>query len=149
MESELLIARNPDNPQVVGRVGMCSQVSDGELAQKEAEAKAKQLPKPVTYHLLCAVPEVETTYESGLVKADKTMQYEELMTAVLFVVSMGPDAFADKARFPNGPSCARGDFVLVRPNSGTRLKIHGREFRIISDDSVQATVEDPRGIARP
>jgi co-chaperonin GroES (HSP10) len=61
---------------------------------------------------------------------------------------MGPDAYADKSRFPNGPSCKVGDFVIVRPNSGTRLKIHGREFRVINDDLVEATVEDPRGIQR-
>jgi len=51
-------------------------------------------------------------------------------------------------RFPSGPSCKEGDFVIVRPNSGTRLKIPGREFRIINDDSVEAVVEDPRGITR-
>jgi co-chaperonin GroES (HSP10) len=84
----------------------------------------------------------------GIVKASDTMMREELLTPVLFVVKMGPDAYADKERFPNGPSCKVGDFVIVRPNSGTRLKIHGREFRIINDDSVEAVVEDPRGITR-
>jgi co-chaperonin GroES (HSP10) len=67
---------------------------------------------------------------------------------VLFVVKMGPDAYADKERFPNGPSCKVGDFVLVRPNTGTRLKIHGQEMRIINDDSVEATIQDPRGVKR-
>ena len=70
------------------------------------------------------------------------------LVPVLFVVKVGPDAYADKTRFPSGPSCKVGDFVIVRPNSGTRLKIHGREFRIINDDSVEAVVEDPRGIGR-
>ena len=113
-----------------------------------AEQKAKQLPSPVTYHLLCALPEIEESYESGLVKADKTIQFEELLSPVLFVMAIGPDAYADKTRFPNGPSCKVGDFVLVRPNTGTRIKIHGRELRLINDDSVQAVVEDPRGIGR-
>ena len=149
MESDLLLATNPDNPRIIGRIGTASQKSEAALEQEAADCKARQLPRPVTYHLLCSVPEAEKAYESGLVKADKTLQYEELTTAVLFVVSMGPDAFADKTRFPHGPSCASGDFVLVRPNSGTRVRIHGREFRIIADDSVQATVEDPRGIVRP
>jgi co-chaperonin GroES (HSP10) len=52
------------------------------------------------------------------------------------------------ARFPSGPACKEGDFVIVRPNSGTRLKIHGTEWRIINDDSIEAVVEDPRGIQR-
>lgn len=113
-----------------------------------AEEKAKQLPEPATYHILCALPEIDDTYESGLVKAGQTLHFEELLSPVLFVVKMGPDSYADKARFPSGPSCKVGDFVLVRPNTGTRLKIHGREFRIINDDSVEAVVEDPRGIGR-
>lgn len=113
-----------------------------------AEDKAKQLPDPATYHILCALPEIDDTYESGLVKAGQTLHFEELLSPVLFVVKMGPDSYADKARFPSGPSCKVGDFVLVRPNTGTRLKIHGREFRIINDDSVEAVVEDPRGIGR-
>ena len=121
------------------------------LLNKNAEQKAKQLPDPKTFHLLCVVPEAMEEYadsEAGLLKDSKTMHYEEVLTPVLFVVKLGPDAYADKARFPSGPSCKAGDFIIVRPNSGTRLKIHGREFRIINDDSVEAVVEDPRGITR-
>lgn len=110
--------------------------------------KAKQLPEPATYHLLCGLPQTEEKYDSGLVKSGQTMHFEETLSPVLFVVKMGPDCYADKTRFPSGPSCKVGDFVLVRPNSGTRVKIHGREFRIINDDSVEAVVEDPRGISR-
>jgi co-chaperonin GroES (HSP10) len=68
---------------------------------------------------------------------------------VLFVAKIGPDAFKDAARFPSGPSCKVGDFILVRPNTGTRMKIHGTEWRLINDDSIQAVVQDPRGIQRP
>jgi co-chaperonin GroES (HSP10) len=114
-----------------------------------AEEKAKQVPDPATYHLLCVLPEIEEEYgDTGLVKAGQTMHYEELLSPVLFVVKMGPDAYKDEKRFPNGPSCKVGDFVLVRPNTGTRIKIHGKEFRIINDDSVEAVVQDPRGISR-
>lgn len=113
-----------------------------------AEEKAKQLPKPATYHILCALPEIEKEYDSGLIKANQTLHFEEVMSPVLFVIEMGPDCYADKERFPSGPSCKVGDFVLCRPNTGTRVKIHGREFRIINDDSVQGVVEDPRGISR-
>jgi co-chaperonin GroES (HSP10) len=100
---------------------------------------------------LCVVPEAMEEYhdsEVGLIKDSKTMHYEEVLTPVLFVVKLGPDCYKDATRFPSGPSCKEGDFIIVRPNSGTRLKIHGREFRIINDDSVEAVVEDPRGITR-
>ena len=112
------------------------------------EDRAKQLPDPQGFRLLCAIPEIEKTTEGGILKADVTLEREELLTTVLFVVKMGPDAYRDEKRFPSGPWCKEGDFVLVRPNAGTRVEIHGREFRIINDDSVEAVVEDPRGIRR-
>jgi co-chaperonin GroES (HSP10) len=118
------------------------------LLNKPVEDKAKQIPIPKTYHLLCMLPEAKEEYEGGLLKASQTMQYEELLSPVLFVAKIGPDAFKDEKRFPSGPSCEVGDFVIVRPNSGTRMKIHGTEWRIINDDSVEAVVEDPRGIQR-
>lgn len=112
------------------------------------EEKATQLPRPSGYHILCAIPEKEKEYESGLLKADETVRNEEVLTTVLFVVALGPDAYRDEKKFPNGPWCKQGDFVLVRPHSGSRLVIHGREFRLINDDTVEAVVDDPRGIHR-
>lgn len=118
------------------------------ILNASTEDKAKQIPEPSTFHLLCVLPEIDEEYESGLIKAGQTLQFEELLSPVLFVVKVGPDAYKDEKRFPNGPSCKAGDFVLVRPNTGTRIKIHGKEFRLINDDSVEAVVEDPRGITR-
>jgi co-chaperonin GroES (HSP10) len=118
------------------------------VLDKNDEDKATQLPDPSGYRILCAIPEIEEKYDSGIIKADATMHHEEVLSTVFFVVKMGPDCYKDAVRFPNGPWCKVGDFVLARPNSGTRLKIHGREFRIINDDSVEGTVLDPRGIKR-
>jgi len=121
------------------------------LMYKKAEEKAKQLPKPAGYRILCAIPEAEARYEDseiGLIKADETMRNEETLTTVLFVVELGPDCYKDTTKFPTGPWCKKGDFILVRPYAGSRLVIHGREFRIINDDTVEGIVDDPRGIKR-
>lgn len=136
--SEILIGSNPNNPQVVGMYS----------SDATADEKASQLPKPSGYHILCAIPEVDKMYDSGLAKAGETMHIEEVLTTVLFVVDLGPDCYKDPSKFPSGPWCKKGDFVLVRPNSGSRLVIHGREFRMINDDTVEGTVDDPRGIKR-
>ena len=136
--TDILIGTNPDNPAVVGSINI----------EASNEEKAKQLPKPSGYRILCAIPEIDKEYESGLVKADETVHYEEVLTTVLFVIAIGPDCYKDSTRFPTGPWCKEGDFVLVRPNAGTRVIIHGREFRIINDDSVEAVVDEPRGIRR-
>jgi co-chaperonin GroES (HSP10) len=136
--SEILIGSNPDNPQVVGMYS----------SEATAEEKARQLPRPSGYHILCAIPEIEKEYDSGIVKADETVRNEEILTTVLFVVDLGPDCYKDASKFPSGPWCQKGDFVLVRPNAGSRLVIHGREFRLINDDTVEGVVADPRGIKR-
>ena len=138
MTDSILLATDASNPQVVGAYQM--NATDAE--------KATQLPKPSGYRILCAIPEIEKEFDSGIVKADTTLHYEELLTTVLFVVDLGPDCYKDTNRFPTGPWCKKGDFILVRPNSGSRLVIHGREFRMINDDSVEGIVEDPRGIRR-
>ena len=136
--SEILIGANPDNPQVVGMY----------RPEATAEEKATQLPRPSGYKILCAIPETDKEYDSGLVKADETLRIEEALATVLFVVKLGPDCYTDKTRYPSGPWCKEGDFVLVRPNAGSRLVIHGREFRMINEDTVEGTVDDPRGIRR-
>jgi co-chaperonin GroES (HSP10) len=125
-------------------------LSGQELKNKEEtqEQKTTQLPEVKGYRILCAVPTVDEKYESGLIKADKTKNIEEHSTVVLFVMKLGDMAYQDKDRFPTGPWCKEGDFVITRAYSGTRIKIHGKEFRIINDDTVEAVVDDPRGYER-
>ena len=134
--SEILIGSNPDN------------VNETTVLPESAEDKAKQLPVPQGYRMLVGIPNAEKEYSSGIIKADDTLRMEEVLSTVFFVIKMGPDCYKDTNKFPTGPWCKEGDFILARPNTGTRLKIHGREFRIINDDSVEAVVEDPRGITR-
>ena len=117
-------------------------------ATKEQAEKAKLLPEPKGYRILCAVPQVEEEFDGGIIKADDTKKVEEQTTVVLFVVKMGELAYKDEGRFPTGSWCKEGDFILTRPYTGTRVVIHGREFRLINDDSVEAVVQDPRGIRR-
>jgi len=120
------------------------------LLNKDPEEKARQVPDPATYHILCMLPKAEEEFsETGILKSTTAMLHEELLSPVLFVAKIGPDAFKDKKRFPSGASCKVGDFIITRPNTGTRMKIHGTEWRLINDDSVEAVVQDPRGIQRP
>jgi co-chaperonin GroES (HSP10) len=115
------------------------------------EEKATSLPDPTGWKLLCVVPDVSEKLDGtdlDLVKPTSFMKQEEHATTVLFVLKVGPDAYKDQAKFPNGAWCQEGDFVLVRTYSGTRFKIFGKEFRLINDDQVDAVVQDPRGITR-
>jgi hypothetical protein len=61
------------------------------------------LPKPSGYRILCAIPEIEKEYDSGIVKADSTMHYEAVLTTVLFVVELGPDCYKRLGPIPIRP----------------------------------------------
>ena len=108
----------------------------------------QQLPKPVGYKLLIALPTVEKTYESGLIKADKTVFEEQILSTIGLVLDIGDQAYIDPVRYPNGPWCKVGDYVMFRTSTGTRFKIDGAEYRLMNDDSIEAVVADPRGISR-
>ena len=112
------------------------------------EKTASQLPEPKGYKLLIALPNPDEKTEGGIIKSRQTLEVEEIGSICGFVLKMGEDAYNDEKRFPNGPYCKEGDWVLMRSYSGIRFKIHGKEFRLINDDSVEAVVEDPRGIVK-
>jgi len=116
------------------------------LTPEEIEA---QLPKPVGYRVLVALPQVEeTSGETGLLKSTTTMNQEHIMSIIGLVLDMGDQAYSDDDRFPSGPWCKAGDYVMFRMNTGTRFKVGGVEYRLMNDDSIEAIVADPRGITR-
>jgi co-chaperonin GroES (HSP10) len=109
----------------------------------------QQLPKPVGYRLLIALPQVSETYESSsILKTDAEKGRDHIMSIMGLVVDMGAGAYADTSRYPEGPWCKPGDYVMFRMNSGTRFLMGGAEYRLMNDDSIEAVVADPRGIQR-
>jgi co-chaperonin GroES (HSP10) len=115
--------------------------------ETEEEIKS-QLPDPLGWKVLVAMPEAEEKTDGGIIKATQTIKDEEVSNMCGYVLKLGPDAYQDTNRFPSGPWCNEGDWVVFRPYSGTRMKIYGKEFRLINDDTVEAVVEDPTGVVR-
>jgi co-chaperonin GroES (HSP10) len=123
-----------------------TKVQANPLSDEELEI---QLPTPVGYHLLIAMPVVDKTFGDSLVeKAISTINEETIMSIIGIVLDMGRQAYSDPERFPDGPWCERGDYVMFRANSGTRFKINGAEYRLMNDDSIEAIITDPSGITR-
>ena len=119
---------------------------DPNMSDDELEV---QLPKPVGYRVLVAMPEVEKTFDgTNVLKTDAVMHNEHIMSIIGMVLDMGDQAYNDKERFPNGPWCKTGDYVMFRANTGTRFKVAGVEYRLMNDDSIEAVVVDPRGVSR-
>ena len=118
------------------------------VGTNEEEFEA-QLPKPVGYRVLVAMPKVEEAFEgSELLKSVTTKNQEQIMSIIGLVIDAGEQAYSDVDRFPTGPWCKVGDYVMFRANTGTRFTIEGLEYRLMNDDSIEAVVADPRGIQR-
>jgi co-chaperonin GroES (HSP10) len=138
MAESLTVVKNEISEEAVDEV---------EAAESEAR-KATQLPEPKGYKILIALPAPKEKTDGGIIKSEQSLRDEEVGSIVGYVLSVGPDAYSDPKRFPSGPFCKEGDWVVMRSYSGTRFLAHGREFRLINDDSVEAVVEDPRGIVK-
>lgn len=119
--------------------------TDKTIAGDDVRAK---LPDPKGYRILIAIPEVSQKTEGGVFIPDERRNAEETASLIGYVLRVGSEAYADANRFPTGPWCKEGDFVIFRSYSGTRFKVMGKEFRLINDDTVEAVVEDPRGYSR-
>ena len=116
------------------------------LTDKEIDA---QLPKPVGYRVLVALPQQKDTYEgSNILKTDTAKRHDHIMSIMGLVMDMGEQAYADKDRFPTGAWCKQGDYVMFRANTGTRFTVNGLEYRLMNDDSIEAVIADPTGIKR-
>ena len=116
------------------------------LTDKEIDA---QLPKPVGYRVLVALPQQKDTYDgSNILKTDTAKRLDHIMSIMGLVMDMGDQAYADKERFPTGAWCKQGDYVMFRANTGTRFTVNGLEYRLMNDDSIEAVIDDPAGIQR-
>ncbi len=116
-----------------------------EVTDEQIEAG---LPKPSGYKILVALPKVEESYAGGIIKSDAVKRQEEVSTIIGGVLDLGPDAYKDTTKFPTGPWCKEGDYVIIRAYSGTRFRLYGTEYRLINDDTVEGVVADPRGYSR-
>ena len=138
MASSLATAEVPEAEEKVAEIKI----------DESAARKASQMPRPKGYKILIALPEPDEKTDGGIIKASQTIHAEEVGSIVGFVLDMGPDAYSSKDRFPTGAFCKKGDWIVMRSYTGTRFLVHGKEFRLINDDSVEAVVEDPRGIVK-
>lgn len=125
---------------------MSEAVETVETNEEEFEA---QLPTPVGYRVLVAMPKVEEAFEgSELLKSVTTKHQEQVMSIIGLVIDAGEQAYSDVDRFPTGPWCKQGDYVMFRANTGTRFKLGNQEYRLMNDDSIEAVVANPRAITR-
>lgn len=120
------------------------------------DALARASINPKGYTILVAMPEQIKKIGSIIVTQDRS-ERESAADIKARVIALGPDAYGDKERFPTGPRCQEGDWIILRSYAGTRLRVKptpvspekdGREYRLINDDVVEGVVINPDLIDR-
>jgi co-chaperonin GroES (HSP10) len=104
--------------------------------------------KPATYRVLVRIPPLKEKTTGGLYMPQDTAALEHSATILAEVVALGPDAYRDEKRFPSGPSCQVGDWIIFRAYAGTMLRAQGVEYRLLNDDSVEGVALKPEEIER-
>ena len=120
-------------------------VWDGKQAEKKKK-ELEKLPTPTGFRIVLFPLKLEGKTKGGVLLTDETIEESQITTNICKVLKVGPSAYKDKERFPDGPWCKQDDWVLITRYAGSRIKIDGGELRIINDDEVLAVVDDPRDI---
>jgi co-chaperonin GroES (HSP10) len=128
-------------------------VAERRTKQVEKEKKPKKkpleemsLPKPTGWRILVLPYKAKEKTKGGIILSDKTVTESQIATNCGLVMDMGPDAYNDKDKFPNGPWCKKKDWVLFARYAGSRIYIDGGEIRVLNDDEILGTIEDPEDI---
>ena len=117
-----------------------------DLVGLKKSEKEPKLPQPTGWRLLVLPFKMKEKTKGGLVLAETTLEKQQVASQVGLVMAMGPQCYTDKERYPNGPWCKVGDWVVFARYAGSRIEIEGGEVRLLNEDEVLATVQDPTDI---
>ena len=117
-----------------------------ELTVDNLETHADKLPRPTGYRILILPFSLPEVTKGGIHIAKATLDKERIATVVGYVVAMGPDAYGDVNKFPEGAWCKKGDWVIFGRYAGARFQIEGGDMRLLNDDEILATIDDPEAI---
>ena len=105
-----------------------------------------QLPVPSGWRLLVLPFSPREKTKGGILIAQESLDKLRIATNCGYVISIGPLAYHDKEKFPTGPWCKKGDWVIFARYAGSRLPIEGGEVRILNDDEILGTLKDPESV---
>ena len=120
--------------------------------KKESKEKPKdiakeldKLPHPSGWRILVLPFEASKKSKGGIIYSDSAVERASIASTCGNVLALGSQAY-DKEKFPEGPWCKEGDWVLFARYAGSRIKIEGGEVRLLNDDEILATVKNPEDI---
>ena len=113
---------------------------------KKVTNESTKLPQPTGWRLLILPFKMNDNTKGGMYLGESTLEKQQVASQCGNVLAVGPDAYGDKERFPDGPWCKVGDWVMFARYAGSRIKIEGGEVRLLNDDEVLATIKNPEDI---
>ena len=120
--------------------------SKPEEKEKEITTESSKLPKPTGWRMLVLPFKMKEKTKGGIIIAETSLERQQVASQCGLVLRMGPDCYTDKERYPDGPWCKEKDWVLFARYAGSRIKIEGVEVRMLNDDEILATVDNPEDI---
>ena len=108
--------------------------------------EASKLPAPTGWRMLILPFKMNEKTKGGLYLGQDTLERQQVGSTCGLVLAMGPDCYGDKEKFPEGPWCKKGDWVIFARYAGSRIQIDGGEVRLLNDDEVLATIDNPEDI---
>ena len=145
MNKETLSTSEKDVPKHRNALEDKYQVEEKEPLNPENIQKS-QLPAPSGWRLLVLPFSPREKTKGGVLIAQESLDKLRIATNCGYVVSMGPLAYHDREKFPTGPWCKKGDWVIFARYAGSRLPIEGGEVRILNDDEILGTIKDPESV---
>ena len=112
---------------------------------QDLQSESAKLPTPTGWRILVLPFKQKDKTKGGLLLADETIERSQVASTCGLILDMGPHCY-DKERYPEGPWCKKGDWIIFARYSGSRIRIDGGEIRLLNDDEVLATVENPEDI---
>ena len=113
---------------------------------KPSKTEEPKLPRPTGWRLLVLPFKMKEKTKGGVILAEDTLERQQVASQVGLVMAMGPDCYADKDRYPDGPWCKDKAWIMFARYAGSRIKIEGGEMRLLNDDEVLATIDSPEDI---
>ena len=120
--------------------------SKPEEKEKEITTESSKLPKPTGWRMLVLPFKMKEKTKGGIIIAETSLERQQVASQCGLVLRMGPDCYTDKERYPDGPWCKEKDWVIFARYAGSRIKIEGGEVRMLNDDEILATVDNPEDI---
>ena len=126
---------------------------NAEANKKEVEGyerlkskESSKLPRPTGWRMLILPFKMPEKTKGGLYFGQETLERQQVGSTCGLVLAQGPDCYKDKERYPDGPWCKKGDWVIFARYAGSRMQIDGGEVRLLNDDEVLASIDNPEDI---